>query len=102
MVLNIFILNYQFSIIRNTLTVCSKHLSIWYTSCLFITIIFNTDLLNIGKLIHLYIDEIEPGDGIDAPEFLISVTAKFLNKTDGKNWISVIVKEVGKKAISSH
>ncbi len=86
MVLNIFILNSQFSILNsqfsiliNTLTICSKHLSIWYTSCLFITIIFNTDLLNIGKLIHLYIDEIEPGDEIDTPEF-----ARIYNFSNGK------------------
>jgi len=37
-------------------------------------------------------DEIELGDGKNAPEFLISSTAKFLNETDGKNWVFVIVK----------
>ncbi|WP_293126101.1 Rho termination factor [Okeania sp. SIO1I7] len=53
-----------------------------------------SNLSNIGKLIHLYIDEIEPGDGIDAPEFLISATAKFLSESGGRNWVPVIVKEV--------
>ncbi|RQH11900.1 Rho termination factor, partial [Okeania hirsuta] len=48
-----------------------------------------SNLSNIGKLIHLYIDEIEPGDGIDAPEFLISATAKFLSESGGRNWIPV-------------
>ncbi|MDJ0555773.1 MAG: Rho termination factor N-terminal domain-containing protein [Microcoleaceae cyanobacterium MO_207.B10] len=53
-----------------------------------------SNLSNVGKLIHLYIDEIEPGDGIDAPEFLISGTAKYLNESGGRNWVPVIVKEI--------
>ncbi len=54
-----------------------------------------SNLSKVGKLIHLYIDEIELGDGKDAPEFLISSTAKVLNETGGRNWIPIIVKEVG-------
>ncbi len=48
-----------------------------------------------GNLMYLYIDEIEPGDETNVPEFLISATAKLLNETGGRNWIPVIVKEVG-------
>ncbi|MGD1713176.1 Rho termination factor N-terminal domain-containing protein [Dapis sp. BLCC M172] len=48
-----------------------------------------------GNLMYLYIDEIEPGDGTNTPEFLISATAKTLNETGGRNWVPVIIKEVG-------
>ena len=54
-----------------------------------------SNLSKIGKLIHLYRDEIELVEGIDAPEFIISSTAKFLDETGGRNWVPVIVKEVG-------
>ncbi|MGK7923329.1 MAG: Rho termination factor N-terminal domain-containing protein [Trichodesmium sp.] len=54
-----------------------------------------SNLSDIGNLMHLYMYKIEPGDGTDASEFLISATAKFLNETDGRNWVPVIVKEVG-------
>lgn len=49
----------------------------------------------IGSLMHLYIDEIDPGDGTDAPEFLIEATANILKQNGGRNWIPVIVKETG-------
>lgn len=50
---------------------------------------------SIGNLMHLYIDEIDPGDGTDAPEFLIEATANILKQKGGRNWIPVIVKETG-------
>ncbi|MEG3850413.1 Rho termination factor N-terminal domain-containing protein [Microcoleus sp. herbarium19] len=49
----------------------------------------------IGSLMHLYIDEIEPGEGTDAPEFLIKATANILKQKGGRNWLPVIVKETG-------
>jgi len=49
----------------------------------------------LGSLMHLYIDEIDPGDATDAPEFLIKATAKILKQKGGRNWIPVIVKETG-------
>ncbi len=55
-----------------------------------------SSLSNIGNLMHLYMYKIEPGNGTDAPEFLISATAKALNETDGRNWVPVIVKELEK------
>jgi hypothetical protein len=39
--------------------------------------------------------EIKPGEGTDAPEFLITATAKTLNKFGGRNWVPLIVKEIG-------
>ncbi|WP_223280191.1 Rho termination factor N-terminal domain-containing protein [Nostoc sp. PA-18-2419] len=45
---------------------------------------------------HLYLDEIDPGEGTDAPEFLIKASAHLLNQKGGRNWIPVIVKETGK------
>lgn len=53
------------------------------------------NLSDIGNLMHLHIDEIKPGDGTDAPEFLITATAKALNRLGGRNWVPVIIKEVG-------
>jgi hypothetical protein len=40
-------------------------------------------------------DEIKPGEGTDASEFLITATAKNLNKLGGRNWVPLIVKEIG-------
>ncbi|WP_234710996.1 Rho termination factor N-terminal domain-containing protein [Nostoc punctiforme] len=45
---------------------------------------------------HLYLDEIDPGEGTNAPEFLIKASAHLLNQKEGRNWIPVIVKETGK------
>ncbi len=53
-------------------------------------------LTDVGNLMYLYVDEIEPGEGTDAPEFLINATAKLLNQKEERNWIPVIVKETGK------
>ncbi|OUL20215.1 Rho termination factor N-terminal domain-containing protein [Nostoc sp. 106C] len=53
-------------------------------------------LSDIGNLMHLYLDEIDPGEGTDAPEFLIKASAHLLNQKGGRNWIPVIVKETGK------
>jgi len=50
---------------------------------------------SIGSLMHLPINEIDPGDGTDAPEFLIKATANILKQKGGRNWIPVIVKETG-------
>lgn len=52
-------------------------------------------LSNIGNLMHLYLDEIDPGKGTDTPEFLITASAHMLNQKGGRNWMPVIVKETG-------
>lgn len=54
-----------------------------------------SSLSDIGNLMHLYLDEIDPGKGSDAPEFLIKASAHLLNRKGGRNWIPVIVKETG-------
>lgn len=55
-----------------------------------------SSLNDIGNLMRLYLDEIEPGEGTTAPEFLIKASAHLLNQKGGRNWIPVIVKEIGK------
>ncbi|MBD1927072.1 Rho termination factor N-terminal domain-containing protein [Trichocoleus sp. FACHB-90] len=54
-----------------------------------------SNLTDIGNLMHLYMDQIQAGEGTDAPEFLITATAKKLTKSGGRNWVPVIVKETG-------
>ena len=54
-----------------------------------------SNLSDIGNLMHLYMDEIKPREGTDAPEFLITATAKKLNELGGRNWVPLIVKEIG-------
>lgn len=54
-----------------------------------------SNLNDVGNLMHLYLDEIEPGAGTDEPEFLIQASAHLLNQKGGRNWIPVIVKETG-------
>lgn len=54
-----------------------------------------SSLSDIGNLMHLYLEDIDPGEGTDAPEFLIKASAHLLNQKGGRNWIPVIVKETG-------
>lgn len=42
----------------------------------------------------LYMHEVNPGKGTDAPEFLIKAAARALLESDGRNWVPVIVKEI--------
>ncbi|HIK17252.1 MAG TPA: Rho termination factor N-terminal domain-containing protein [Leptolyngbyaceae cyanobacterium M33_DOE_097] len=48
---------------------------------------------DIGHLMHLYLDEIDPGKGTEAPEFLIKASAHLLNQKGGRNWVPIIVRE---------
>jgi len=52
-------------------------------------------LSDVGNLMCLDKDGINPGKGTNAPEFLIKVSAKALNESGGRNWVPVIVKETG-------
>lgn len=52
-------------------------------------------LSDIGNLMCLPIDQIDPGKGIEVAKFLITASAEALNKQGGRNWIPVIVKETG-------
>ncbi|MEO1127058.1 MAG: transcription termination factor rho family protein, partial [Cyanobacteria bacterium J06639_16] len=49
---------------------------------------------DVGNLMCLPFDEIEPGEPTDAPEYLIQASAKLLGP-EGRNWIPLIVKETG-------
>jgi hypothetical protein len=55
-----------------------------------------SSLSDIGNLMHLYLDEISPGEGTTAPDFLIQAAANLLNQSGGRNWIPVIVQETNK------
>ena len=52
-------------------------------------------LSDIGNLMHLYLDEIEPGEATTAPDFLIQASAQVLNEKCDRNWIPIVVKEIG-------
>jgi len=49
----------------------------------------------IGALLHLYIDEIEPLFSTEAHQFLIAGAAKAINDAGNRNWLPVIVKQTG-------
>jgi hypothetical protein len=49
---------------------------------------------DIGNLMNLYVDEIDPGQGTNATRFSISACANLLNNNGQRNWIPVIVKEI--------
>lgn len=51
-------------------------------------------LTNVGNLMCLYMHEINPGKGTDAPEFCIKTAARVLIESGGRNWVPVIVKEI--------
>ena len=52
-------------------------------------------LSNVGNLMCLYMHEINPGKGTEASEFLIKASARALVESGGRNWVPVIVKEIG-------
>jgi hypothetical protein len=49
----------------------------------------------IGTLLHLYLEEIEPLISTKAHQFLITEAAKSISEAQGRNWIPVIVKQTG-------
>lgn len=49
---------------------------------------------DIGNLMYLYVDEIAPGSGTDAPSFQIAACAHLLNNNGKRNWVPIIVKEI--------
>jgi hypothetical protein len=50
---------------------------------------------SIGSLMHLPINEIDPGARTNIPDFLLKATANILKHKGGRNWIPVIVKDIG-------
>jgi len=55
-----------------------------------------SSLSDIGNLIYLYLDSIQPGEATAAPEFLINTAADLLNQRGGRNWIPIVVREIGR------
>ncbi|PSB01438.1 Rho termination factor N-terminal domain-containing protein [Merismopedia glauca] len=54
-----------------------------------------SNLSNIGSLMSLYLDNIAITERTDASEFLINAAANLLKQNGGRNWIPLIVKEIG-------
>lgn len=52
-----------------------------------------SSLSDIGNLMHIYLDDISPNGGTDAPEFLVKASAALLKQKGGRNWIPVVVKQ---------
>jgi hypothetical protein len=53
-----------------------------------------SSLSDIGNLMYLYLDDIDPGEGTDTSGFLINASAHLLNQKGGRNWVPVIVREM--------
>ncbi|MEH2191901.1 MAG: Rho termination factor [Nostoc sp.] len=54
-----------------------------------------SDFDNIGKLMHLKLTDIESGDQFSESEYIIKAAAESILQANGRNWIPVIVKEIG-------
>lgn len=54
------------------------------------------DTNDVGKLMHLPLVDIQPGEPIEVPDFFILAAAEALLKANGRNWVPVIVKQTGK------
>jgi hypothetical protein len=64
-----------------------------------------SDFDNIGKLMHLPLADIEPGEEISESEFIITAAAETVLQAGGRNWIPAIVKEIGDyqyQVVSNH
>jgi hypothetical protein len=55
-----------------------------------------SDFSDIGKLMHLPIEDIKPGEPTTAPSFMISAAAEALVAAGGRNWVPLVVKQTGK------
>ncbi len=53
-----------------------------------------SDFDNIGKLMHLPLADIEPGDEFSESEFIVTAAAEAVVQAGGRNWVPVIVKEI--------
>ena len=63
-----------------------------------------SDFNDVGKLKHLPLSAIKQEDYISYAEFIITAAATAVSNTGGRNWLPVIVKEVGDKyeVVSNH
>ena len=53
-----------------------------------------SNLSDVGNLMYLDLEIIKSGETAKTSEYLITATANELSKTDGRNWIPLIVKEI--------
>jgi hypothetical protein len=64
-----------------------------------------SDFDNIGKLMHLPLIDIEPGQEIAELEIFVSSAAEAILQANGRNWVPVIVQEIADyqyQAVSNH
>ncbi|MEM7759244.1 MAG: Rho termination factor [Cyanobacteria bacterium P01_A01_bin.40] len=54
-----------------------------------------SNLSDVGNLMYLDLELIEPNNKVIESEYLINATAQELNNSDARNWIPLIVKEIG-------
>ena len=54
-----------------------------------------SDFSDIGQLKEIYLENIVPNEESNESEFLVNATAKILAKNGGRNWIPLMVKEIG-------
>ena len=63
------------------------------------------DFDNIGKLMHLPLENIAPEEQVSESEFVVTAAAEAICQAGGRNWIPVIVKETGDykyQVVSNH
>ena len=54
-----------------------------------------SDFSDVGQLKYFYLENIAPNEDSNESEFLVNATAKILAKNGGRNWIPLMVKEIG-------
>jgi Rho termination factor, N-terminal domain len=54
-------------------------------------------LSDVGQLLYLYLEEIIPDDEAQFSDFIIEAGAKLLQNGEQRNWVPLIVKQVGDK-----
>lgn len=50
---------------------------------------------NIGELMHLPLESITAEEGFYESEFVVNAAAEAILNTDGRNWLPIVVKEIG-------
>ena len=63
------------------------------------------DFDNIGKLMHLPLENIAPEEQVSESEFVVTAAAEAIRQAGGRNWIPVLVKETGDyqyQVVSNH
>ena len=49
----------------------------------------------IGTIREFYLDQLEYPNSINEPDFLVNAAAQVLKKYGGKNWVPIIIKDIG-------